>query len=369
MAYQQIPGRGAWLGLEGNEFVITSGFNSSLIDATGEKFAMVGLVWFAEKTGTKDIRRVGFRFGTVTKAGGSALTVSLQNPSTTTGPPGQPDETQDQTVAIANADASFASNTWYRTGTLSADRTVSFGEDLAIVIEYDGAGRLSSDAVNFSTLSRSVAQVPTMTSLKTASWAGTNNMPVCVLEFTDGTFGTLDMSMPASTIGNVSLNTGSTPDEIALPIYLPYKCKVDGLYAGVFTNANTQDFDLVLYQGTTALQTCSIDANRFTSNTSRPIYGVIPETELLANTQYYLAVKPTTANNIIIYYANVSDANHLSVWPGGVNFNYTTRVDAGSWAAHTTTRRLLAGIRISSIDDGAGGGTTIAGTPMLRGMV
>ena len=133
----------------------------------------MGKVWFAERTGTKDIRRVGFRFGTVTKAGGSAVTVSLQDVNLAAGPPLQPDEVQDQTVAIANADAGFATGLWYRTGTLSADRTVAYGEDLCVVFEYDGAGRLGSDVVNIAYSSVGLEGLPHSANvvLKTASWA------------------------------------------------------------------------------------------------------------------------------------------------------------------------------------------------------
>jgi hypothetical protein len=120
--------------------------NSLLIDATGEKIAFIGRFWNKDRA-TKNITKVGFCFGAVTKAGGSGLTVSLQNVNLGAGPPFRPDEIQDQTVAIANGDAAFATNTWYQTAALSTNRTVAFGELLAVVIEYNGAGRLGSDSV------------------------------------------------------------------------------------------------------------------------------------------------------------------------------------------------------------------------------
>jgi len=115
--------------------------NAATIDATGEKLAWCGGFVHQDRA-AKDITRVGFFFGSsLIKAGGSSLTVSLQDVSATAAPL-QPDETQDQTVAIANGDAGFASSTWYRTGALSANRTVSHGEQLAVVLEFDGGGRL-----------------------------------------------------------------------------------------------------------------------------------------------------------------------------------------------------------------------------------
>src|SRR5688572_26574526 len=133
MAFQKIPGVGLWIPDNRLISMAPNLSNNSPIDATGEQFAISGPVWFKEGTGTKDITRVGFSFGTITKAGGSGLTVSLQNVSAVAGPPLQPDGTQDQTVAIANGNAAFASNTWIRTDALSANRTVSFGENLSVV--------------------------------------------------------------------------------------------------------------------------------------------------------------------------------------------------------------------------------------------
>lgn len=379
MAYVNIPG-GLWLShspfYNGFNSIASGGtFGALLIDATGEKVGIMGPVWFPAGTGTKDIRRVCFRFGSVTKAGGSGLTISLQNPSTASGPPSQPDETQDETVAVANGDASFASNTWYRSGTLSADRTVSCGDDLAIVIEYDGSGRLGSDAVNINTHGVALYQLNTAPVLKTGgAWAiSTAAMVQCVLEFSDGTFGTIGGALPMKTLTGVTFNSGSGADELALPIYNAFKCKVNAIqFPVVFANSSS-DCEFILYEGTTALQTVTIDANRVgAAAATRLVEASFPATELAASTQYYAAIRPTSANNISAYHIDVDDANHLSVWPGGVNYTYTTRVDSGSWAAHTTTRRLLGSVRLCAIDDGAGGGgggTTIAGTPMMRGMV
>src|SRR5688572_15951850 len=70
------------------------------IDATGEKTSYAGKVFYPDRSSaTKAITKVGFRFAAVTKAGGSALTVSLQNVTGVTGAgtggPMVGDETQD----------------------------------------------------------------------------------------------------------------------------------------------------------------------------------------------------------------------------------------------------------------------------------
>lgn len=324
-----------------------------LIDATGEKIALMGRVWNKDRA-TKNITRVGFRFGAITKAGGSGLTVSLQDVSLTTSPL-QPDEVQDQTVAIANGDAGFASSVWYRTGALSAARPVAFGELLAVVIEYDGGGRLGADSVTvsgFTTAATSLRNNVGSPVLKTAgTWVAQNQIQNIVLEFDDGTFGTLLDAYPGLTISTTAYNTGSAADEFALEFTVPAPMKVDGAWAEILWAASAS-VDLVLYDGTTPLVTVSTDFHTLAVTGSTRLLRVpFPEQTLVPGTTYRLSVKPTTANNVTIYDFTMSDANHLQAWPLGTAAYLATRVDAGAWTP-LTTRRPMMGLYLSAISDG-----------------
>lgn len=331
-----------------------------VIDATGEKAAMVGRVWFPEGTGSKNISRVGFRFGAITKAGGSALTVSLQNADVALGPPLQPDETQDQTVAIANADAAFATNTWIRTGTFNTTRSVAHGEFLGVVIEFDGAGRLGADSVVIQGIGiGSAAQFPSnhqgTSVLKTGgTWANQLQYMNIILEFDDGTFGTLEGSLPMSAFTAHSFNSGTAvSDEYATAFTVPFECEVDGLWA-IINMAASAECELILYQGTTALQTVAIDQDSIVGTGARTLYVPIPRTALSPGNQYYVAVRPTTGNTVIVYSYDVADVLQLDCSSGGQDFCFATRLDQGSWAANTTTRRMLGGTRLASIETGGG---------------
>lgn len=360
MALQTIPGEGLWIPrpLPVN---IGPSFSAGLtIDATGEKAAFVGRVWNKDRA-TKSISRVGFRFGTITKAGGSGLTVSLQDVSLTASP-GQPDETQDQTVAIANGDASFASNTWIRTGALSTDRSVAFGERLAVVIEFDGSGRQGADSVviaGFNPVGVTQQVLTASSVLKTGgTWAVATPIPNLVLEFSDGTFGTLAGSYIASDTSTVALNTSTSPDEVALEFSLPFPCKVDGVWAAISPPADA-DFEIVLYDGTTAMTngTITVDQRELRGTVAGTLFMPFPaEVSLVANTTYRLAIKPTTTTSLTVYYQDIASADHRQALPFGTSGAYVTRVDGGSWAAATTTRRPMLGLHVSAFDDGAGGG-------------
>jgi hypothetical protein len=370
MAFVALPGVGLWWPDLGQDMAINPSFQTGVIDATGEKFAFCGRYW-NDAHASKSISRVGLRFGSVTKAGGSGLTVSLQDVTLTTGGPMQPDEVQDQTVAIANGDASFASNTWIRTGTLSATRSLAIGDLVAVVVEFDGSGRLGADSVQISALSsdRASPQRQASAVLKTASWAGLQAVPNLVLEADDGTFGTLEGAWPCSAFNNHAYNSGSTPDEYAMEFTVPVPVKVDGLWCSTALAGATTDFDLVLYEGTTALATVSVDGHNAGSTSSRGCWAPIAEQTLAVGTTYRVAVKPTTANNVTAYSVEVSDALHWALTPGGAGCTYTTRTDAGSWAAATSTRRFFAGVRISAVHDGSGGAASGAAWLVNGGLV
>ncbi len=337
---------------------IAPGFAATaLIDATGEKIAICGRVFFPSRTGTKNITRIQFMWGAVTKAGGSALTLSLQDISLTTAPL-QPDGVPDQTVAIANAD--ITANSWFRSNPLSATRTVANGDLIAAVIEFDGAGRLSTDSFVVNGLTAAAANASFVfnqcsTQLFTAAWAALAGIPIIVLEFDDGSYGTLLGAYPIKAINSHVFNVGTAiADEHAIVINFPFACKVDGIWA-LATVGAASDFALVLYSGTTALETVAVDASSLAAATARYVWVPIPERQLTPNTDYYVAVKPTTANNLTAYSCDVDNANFWTTQDGGVAVTYASRLDNGSWAAPTATRRLFAGVSISQLDDGTGG--------------
>lgn len=334
-------------------------FDSSLvIDATGEKIALIGrVVWQDRADASKDITKIGFRFGAVTKAGGSGLTVSLQDVSTTASPT-QPDETQDQTVAIANGDAGFTSNVWYTTAALSANRTVNFGDEIAVVIEYDGSGRLGADSVVISAMTTSLTTVfgPTC-ALKTASWAIISTEPNIIFEFADGAFGTFDGALGVTTLGSVNINTGTTPDEVGMLFQFPFPVTVEGAWVQIEVANNSADFDLILYNSAgTALQTLSADATKARITGSGQVcYFVFATPQALTkNTDYRLVIKPTTANNVGFRQRTLNSATYRPVFGGGTAWAKTERTDAGAWT-DTTTLALQMGLKISAGDDGAGG--------------
>lgn len=327
------------------------------IDAANEKIAFCGFVWTPGAV-SKSIRNVGIRTGsTITKSGGSGLTVSLQDISTSAGVPIQPDGTQDQTVAINNASIPAVS-TWYVTGNLSADRSVSHGDPLCVVTEFDGSGWQASDVITLSGLafdSTNPTGLATTTTFASAAWGAFNRQPLLFFVFSDGTYGTLDGALPVgpSAATSYASNTAGA-DEYALQFVAPFTGYVDGVQ---YSGNGSGDFEIVMYSGTTALTTKAMEANWYGGmQAGKPTFIAFPKTNVTAGSTYYVSIKPTTTTALTLVSWPVANAAYLDALPQGQTWHRAKRLDAGSWTAETTERPAIF-VRLTQ----SGGGSSAGG--------
>jgi hypothetical protein len=339
MAYQnesfcQYP----WLDLP------TSNLTVLTLDASGEKAAGVFRV---AKTGS--IQKIHFLLSTVTT--GQTLKASLQDVDLATG---DPDGTIDQsgTVAVADGD----DNTW-KTVTLGAVRAVSRGDQLSVVFEFDAT------IGNLQIVSGSAIPVMNVyTDLYTGTWAKQARCPLFILEYDDASI----VPIPGVLYGlgtSLDFNSGSAADEVALRFSLPFPVRVMGL--GLYGRVSG-DVDLVLYSGTTALATTSLDKEVRQTSTDGMNVGLFSAAQECAkDTVYRAAVKPTSATSARVIYNDVSIAAHLDAAPGGRELHYSSRVDGGAWS-DTTTRRPSIVLLIEGFDDGVSAGGLI-GAGSIRG--
>jgi hypothetical protein len=341
--------------------------NSSAIAATGEKLAFCGQFHHADAASGKSITRVGFRFGAVTKAGGSGLTVSLQNMDATITVPMRPDETQDETVAIANGDAAFAANTYIRTAAFSASRSISNGDMIGVVIEYDGAGRLGADSVTVSGLRMQLGLRTAAVVRKSAgAWARQANVSASIaLECTDGSFGFLTgQTWPASAITQRTYQGTNTPDERANSFVAPFTATIDAIFPMFVPNASTADFDLVIYENGTAIHTQAFDASHDALGGTLPSAFVLSSRVVLtAGATYYVSFRPAASSSCSIWECVMNSAGLVAATGWGSGAGIISRTDSGSWSAVTETSIYPMQLRI--VDIAASGSS---GIPIARGM-
>lgn len=351
---------------------ITPSLSSAMvIAATGDKLAYAGRVAFQGSSGTKNIHKIHLNLGTIVKAGASALTISLQDVDLVNGPVIRPDGVQDQTYQIANinTESGFNSGAWFTTGALSADRTVTYGDLLAIVVEFNGA-RAGADSITINGIASASSSSAFTSQHQSACltnisgvWANIAQMINCLLEFDDGTFGWLQGNHTLISLGNVVYNSGTAgADEYCLEFQMPFACEINSISAVVAT-AGGGNFEMILYSGTTALQTVTVDQNATLSTSARYIRVPIPKTRIEANTTYRIGMRPTTTNNFTLYYFDVNAASHMATHSLGTTGVLGSRVDQGAWAAPTATRRPWITFGLSGVDTGS---NDIFSTPIVR---
>lgn len=327
------------------------------LNSTYTKIAYIGKFHHPQGSGSYDISRVGFYFGGyAVKTGGSGLTVSLQSVDQTQSAL-TPIGVQEQTVDIANADANFAATTWYRTGTLSSNRTINHGDHVALVIEWDSFGQQGSDFVRFRTvnfLNDDNSSGSFRYNGSTSSWSSYGAAPNCVFEMTDGSFASFsDSFIVDNNFGSYLYDNADSPDEYANSYTPEATVKVDA-FCGIFRPPTSEDLDLVIYEGTTAIHTTTVSGWQISLNDNHYWTAELDqEVQLEAHTKYYLALKPTQGTTPCrVYYRSVNDTNHFGIDPYsfGTETAYS-RTDGGAWT-QIPLRQLMLGVRISSIDNG-----------------
>lgn len=311
---------------------------SLLIDASGEKVAAILPM---PKTG--NLRKIGFRTGTVTSA--QTLKVSMQSLDTNGVPDGTPIQSGTQ--------AAPASDTWYKI-TLGADYAATKGDFKAVVIEFD----TTVGNLNILAGSQEFDVFNVYTALYTGAWAKQGRHVMVYLEYDDGTVYFVPSTFPA--VASIQIyNSGSTPDEYALRFQLPFAAQISGIVATI-RMVGGGDLDLVLYSGTTALQTVSVDGDiTQTVVEGRCMFLFATPQDIAANTVYRAAVKPSNANGTRLALLTAPSNAALAGMEGGIECYLSTRTDAGAWTDNTAVRPSI-GLILSGVDVSAGSAGIIA---------
>jgi hypothetical protein len=338
-------------------------YNTTALSADGHRESICSVVQ-TPNYGAKSIKAVAFPFGAVTKSNGSTFRVSLQDPDTANGPVVRPDGTIDQSVTIANADANFATNTWYPGSDFNTTRSVTHGSQVCVVFDYGTfvAGdsvviRTHSTSPVWGSLSGGVAICTTAPCAPSGTWAATQHTPLIVFIFSDNTYGTFATGLAASGVGALSINSTSTFDEYANVVTLSRTVKVDALHTMLSLGA-TSLVELTLYNsGGSVVSQCTINA-RYAYGSGNYYTNVCPvPVQTLSPGTYKVATKVTNTVTVGIPYYDVAVAGHQMANPGGTQIVTTSRKAGGTWEANNDTRYYLMGMRIVEDSTTGSGGT------------
>lgn len=334
---------------EANNTFVT--FTTFPMNASADKMAFIFMV---PKDGTLDWFE--FRTGAVGNNPDNGVRFSWQDIDATSG---FPDGGVDQFAIKTNP----AATTWTTPDNVMTNdgtgggtkRTVSAGQMLAAVIDF--ASFVAGDSFEVSTPSHATAVWSNHYTADGSSGAYTKSSrpPMFAVKYSDGTFAEFPLPiMPMSAAGTAtSFNNTSTPDERALRFQVPVSCRCVGAW---FLADGDGDADIVLYDdASSVLVSASIDPDVRIDANVRHYFVRWDAQTLSANTTYRIAIKPTSATNLIAYHVTVASNGMLAAVPGGIEWYLSTRTDAGAWT-DTTTARPMIGLTIDGYDVGAGGG-------------
>lgn len=377
MALQTIANKMGLL-IESTTSVMSAGASGGIMDAAGESNTYIGKVFLEGATGSKVISGAGagkirWRTGSVTFAdAGTNVRVGIQD----VGVDGKEDGTFDVYADLVGGTDTISASANQLTTMETGTKTITHGDTIAVSIEMTAKG--GSDTVTVTGFITSFGvnnhnsnfPYKTFDSGSGPSKSG-NGIIGCTIEFDDGTLGWIEpvaliqgwtSSPPTKTV-----NTGTTPDEIAAVFQVPFECRISGGYMYVGSIASTDNFEIVLYSdplGTPVVeQTVTVDPD-FTGGmvTALPYYVTFTAETLSPNTWYALAVRPTTANSITVGYLDFETGNddYKKVLPFGTNVKLAGRSDqTGAFVETQVYEFPLFGIMIDQLDDGvdSGGGS------------
>ena len=322
----------------------TTSLSAQLLDAAGEKFAMVVTV---PKSG--DIDTVRFTTGTVTTW--EDLEVRLE----TVGGDGLPTGTLYGGSAAATVTGVNTDDNVEKVATLPTPATAVRGDRIAVVIQFSSAiGNL-----NLRHHASTSTQHP-FTALYTGSWTRNFAAPMLALGYDDGTYPQMLGCFPFTGTGALAAvsynNATAIADEYGLTFTTPVKCRVAGFAIAMRSNAGGT-FEVVLYDGTTVLEAVSYDGDELlaTANERHLLGWFAADHEFAAGATFRITLKPTSADSLQLVRGTIGDAAVREAAFGLSNFS-TRRLDGGAWDDSQTTLVPFIYPLISHLDDGAGGG-------------
>lgn len=305
---------------------------NSTLDATGEYIASV---LNPPKNGT--ITKIHIRMGTVTTPGD--LDVRLETVDATTGMPTGTLAGTNTNIVIAIS----AATAWY-TATLTAGLVVTSQDRLAIVCRW-----VSGSYIVMSFRQNIASGFPyRVLNTGTPTKASTTENLITGIEYNDGTF-SYSPNVPQAILVSSTMNTGTTPDEIGNLFTVPVGMRVCGFYG--YTSF-AQDLDVVLYQGSTALVTYTLERDEMVT-TNVTVERLFTPVTLAANTSYRLVWKATSGSSTTIYSWQAPTAAAREGQPGALDWQKTSRADAGSWS-ETNTDYVILSLLVDGIDAGGG---------------
>lgn len=373
MALQDLPNKQGFI-LQSDNNLTSAASVVTTLDAAGESRTHIGKVYLEAGTGSKTISSSGgairWRVATVGAFAnaGTTIRIGIQDVAS-----GVEDGTFDVYADLVGGTDTITSSTEYLTPMETGTKTISHGDLIAISVEMISKG--GSDSIQVSAMNTGIharastgAKFPYITQdTGTGPSKSASATMAFAIEFDDGTLGwiTPGILIPGTfSISSQSFANNSTPDEYAAVFQVPFKCRISGGHIWVGSIGTTDNFEIILYSdptGTpTVIETITMDP-LLTGSTAAGVepylFTFATPRELTPNTEYAIALRPTTTGSIAIGYIDLTSGNtkYKNPLPFGSTLEFMARTNqSGAFTSVQTYHLPLFGLLIDQLDDGAG---------------
>ena len=331
------------------------------LDAAGETADIFGRYWWPDRSDTsKNLTHIHVNMGAVASFNAaSQWRVSVQGYNATVGPPARGDGTI--AASFTSAAGVGPTATAMNRVALAAPLAVTFGAKAVIRIDYAAFTSTSSIVVrgltSMTTNLRGIQQGASENT--TGSYVEASMQPILILEFDDGTFGTFYGCLPVTAYNTRTWsNTGSgsggltNGNQRGLEFTPQITFNADIICADIDPDG---DFEILLLEGTTLLETITVDANEVASATQRR--SGFPMTQVrtfTAGTTYRVLIRPTTTTNVTLVSVSIGSNAHRVLIAAGWTSN--SRTDSGAFGTAVDTELPMIWFEFSGADDGSGSG-------------
>jgi hypothetical protein len=351
MAFQAFPnGQGMLVGPFPSLPESAAPSNIGNLTAAGNRVGAIGYLLLSSGPGTsKTISSAGGKVYWTANAitfanAGSTLKVGVQDVAAT----GVEDTTFDVRADLVGGVDTITANAVNMATMTTGTKTIAHGDLIAVVLELSARGGTDSIGTMRSTGS----------SLPHCSFNGAKiaSLPLMAIEFDDGTLGYFDVSaFPYVDDIPAAFSSSSTPDEYALIFRVPVTCVATGLYGRLSSLTASNDFEFILYSdplGTPVAERTLVQDNDLIQ--TNVLYGRTFPTAytLLANTDYAIALRPTTTNALSFKRINVGFGNVRNATMLSANWYQATRTNqTGAFGSADTIRLPLFGVWLGQFDN------------------
>lgn len=369
--------------------------NMGTMDAANEQLAYLGNAFIHDGSSSKTLSSAG---GKIHWLGGTAITFANAGTTVRLGLQGvvsassasSPDDTFGAYKDLVGGTDTLTANAFHATAMATGTSTVTNNAPIAVV--WNMTGRGGSDAVRMGQPiigTTTYLGFPGMSGNTAGTWAPSSSIigrygpPCLLLEFDDGTFGSImgGMFVPATVSTHSAVQSSSNPDEIGCRFVLPFAATLWGVEfpcrpnsaAGSGTMANMR-----LCSGAAATPTLveqvDIDGFEFFASTNASFVTrkrFATPRDLTAGTTYYVSLRSPSTMTWTHEYLTYSVAGHMGWMPlGTAAYKVTREADTAGTGAFTevTADCYPVTLLFSKLSDNAGGGGGLAANP-IRGFL